>query len=126
MGDEFAALAREVRDYCKDAERLDACTSWSEMDEWLAGSATEACHDYENSLALQAVLGSDLARVKDRLLIDYVAKNVARRLVSLRNLEEMEALHRRHENGLLDDQNYATESRELARDHARIYERLGL
>jgi len=126
MGDEFAALAREVRDYCRDAERLDVCSSWSEVDDWLAGSATEAWHDYENSLAVQAALGSDLATVKNRLLIDYVAKNVTRRLVSLRNLEELDALRRRRSNGLLDDAAYAAESQDLAREHARMYERLDL
>ena len=106
--------------------RRDACPSWSEVDDWLAGSATEAWHDYENSLALQAALGPDLATVKDRLLIDYVAKNIARRLVSLRNLEEMDDLNRRRNNGLLDEDAYASESRDLAREHARMYERLEL
>jgi hypothetical protein len=126
MGNEFSALAREVLAYCKDAEKLDACASWSDVDDWLAGSATEAWHDYENSLALQAALGTELATVKDRLLIDYMAKNIARRLVSLRNLEETDDLHRRRANGLLDEEAYASESRELAKAHARMYERLGL
>jgi hypothetical protein len=126
MGDEFAALAGEVLDYCKDAGRLDACASWSDLDDWLASSTTEVSHEYENSLALRAVFGDDLAAIKNGLLVHYVAKNIARRLVALRSQEEIEGLRRQLNDGLLDDQEYASESQTLAREHARIYERLDL
>lgn len=126
MNDEVEALVGEVRDYCRDAERLERCASWSDIDDWLAGSATEAWHDYDNSLGLRSLYGSDLDRVKRGLVLDYVARNIARRFVSLRGLEELARLQRRRDDGEMSDEQYEAENQELARDHARLYERLGL
>jgi hypothetical protein len=126
MSDEMAALAGEVRAYCQDAQGLESCSSWDDIDEWLSASATEAWHDYDNSLALRSAYGSDLEAVKRGLLLDYVGRNIARRFVSLRNLEDLEALRRRKAEGLIDEEQYWVENEELAQDHARVYERLGL
>jgi len=126
MSDEMAALAAEVGGYCRDGERLDGCNSWEDIDEWLASSATEAWHDFDNSLVLRSVYGSDLEAVKQGLLLDYVGRNIARRFVSLRNLDELKGLRKRRAEGVIDDEQYRVENDELARDHARVYERLGL
>jgi hypothetical protein len=126
MTDEMKALAGEVGAYCRDAQGLQGCSTWEELDEWLAVSATEVWHDYENSLALRSAYGSDLAEVKRGLLLDYVGRNIARRFVSLRNLDDLQALRKRRADGLIDDEQYRVENEELARDHARMYERLGL
>jgi hypothetical protein len=59
-------------------------------------------------------------------VLEYVARNVARRFISLRGLDELAQLRRRRDDGELSDEQYDTENQELAREHARLYERLGL
>ena len=126
MIDEQGRLGAEITNYCADANRLNQCKSWTDLETWLVTSGTEAWHEHENLIPLRNEYGDDLEGAKSHLLIDYVAKNITRRYVAFRNSLEYERLEDDKSTGVIDANRFHKESKELSRVHTHLYEHLGL
>ena len=126
MIDEQNRLGAEIIAYCADANDLNQCKSWSDLETWLVTSRTEALHEHENLIPLREEYGEDFEGAKSHLLIGYIAKNITRRYVAFRNSLEYERLEDDKTTGVIDAHRFHKESKELSRVHTHLYEHLGL
>ena len=126
MINEQNRLGADIISYCTDADRLNQCKDWTELETWLVTSKTEAWHEHENLIPLREEYGDDFEGAKSHLLIDYIAKNITRRYIAFRNSLEYERLEEEKSTGMIDDGQFHREAKELSKVHTHLYEHLGL